>query len=202
MKGAKTKPSKGKPAKTKPVAKENGVPAGRECPMTGFIVVPGATNKASLPQKHLDGLHGVLDNITNTIQPQALTPDQASQIDPLLLVQGTLPGTFILNCGLNDCPNPFALLPPSSPTLPSIGSVLPQVQEQCSPMPEYMDAVNWVPWFRQAWQYLSQFKLGKEWDELLLTFMVLEGRHGFASGGKAFKPEGQPAVIGTWIQNA
>ncbi|PBK59714.1 hypothetical protein ARMSODRAFT_854145, partial [Armillaria solidipes] len=58
------------------------------------------------------------------------------------------------------------------------------------------------PWFRQARQYLGHFKLGKEWEQLLTVFTILEGRRKFVTGGKALRSEGRPAVIATWIQNA
>ncbi|PBK85202.1 hypothetical protein ARMGADRAFT_1036497 [Armillaria gallica] len=66
--------------------------------------------------------------------------------------------------------------PTTVPTLTSAGAsaILPGGVEEHALIADYMDPMNWLPWFRQAHQYLGRFKLGKEWDELLLLFTILE----------------------------
>lgn len=128
------------------------------------------------------GKHQVLLDITNTIPPQPLTADQVMQIDPTLLARGTIPGSFVPNCGPNDCPNPFAPLPPASPAPPRSSGDDDMSSEQAATA-GVLDPVNWPPWFRQARLYLGRFKLGRDWESLLVAFMLLKGKRKFAKGG-------------------
>ncbi len=143
----------------------------------------------------------VLQDITNTIPPQPLSAINAMQIDLALLAQGIVPGLCVPNCGHNNCPNPFAPPAQPSPDLPD-GNSEREMSADHVMAAGLIDLVNWAPWFRQAGMYLSRFKLGHEWDSLLLAFTLFKGRHKFATGGKALKSDGRPAVIATWIQNA
>ncbi|PBK66206.1 hypothetical protein ARMSODRAFT_1021796 [Armillaria solidipes] len=205
-----TKGGKGK-RKARTANNENTTPVGAQQRSVRQVTVPrvsaritgGQAEKARASDgSSTTGQRQVLLDITNTIPPQPLTAVQAMQIDPALLAPGTIPGSFVPNCGPNDCPNPFAPLPPASPA-PSEAGVDDDTSSSAEAAPVgVMDPVNWAPWFRQARLYLGRFKLGGDWDSLLLAFTLLEGKRKFATGGKGLRPDGRPAVVGTWIQNA
>lgn len=149
------------------------------------------------------GRCGVLDNITNTIRPLHLvSPKDVNSIDLLLLALGVSPGSFIPNCGPNDCPNPFAESPPlpsgSNATYPTGKEVI------IESLPTVTDSQTWPDgWFADARAYLGCFKLGPNWDRLIDIFTMLEAKWNFVKAGKALqRVDRPPPQVSLWIQNA
>ncbi|PBL03193.1 hypothetical protein ARMGADRAFT_1021927 [Armillaria gallica] len=110
---------------------------------------------------------------------------------PLLLALGVSPGSFIPNCSPNDCPNPFAELPP---LLSGSNAMHPTGKEVIieSP-PTVTDSQTWPDgWFTDARAYLGCFKLGPNWDCLIDVITMLEAKQNFVKAGKAFQHVDRP----------
>ncbi|KAK0444174.1 hypothetical protein EV421DRAFT_1903282 [Armillaria borealis] len=86
----------------------------------------------------------------NVVPPlHRLSLEDTNRIDLALLAGGVAPGTFILNCGPNDHPNPFGHVdPPQGPAQPDVERLQPEHLKP--PRSAYMKPEIWPEWFTAA----------------------------------------------------
>ncbi|KAK0431003.1 hypothetical protein EV421DRAFT_1912300 [Armillaria borealis] len=158
--------------------------------------IPGGPS----PHRPREMLEDITDILTNIVPPSALSPELNNAIDPALLAYGMAPGSFIPNCGPNDCPNPFAT--PGGKESLAYAGMHPQPEVQPLEPSSRLLKPKRSDWFDDVRKYLGRFDLGLEWDALVMALTRFEGKSGFKKEGKPLQSKNRPAQVALWIQNA